>query len=54
MGLALITAIVFASSRAINWTLGTAIGFGTIGSLIAVALVIALYDNRLRARRAAR
>lgn len=54
MGLALITAIVFASSRAINWTLGTAIGFGTIGSLMAVALVIALYDNRLRARRSAR
>ena len=52
MGLAPITAIVFASSRAINWPLGTAIGFGTIGSLVAVALVIALYDNRLRARSA--
>lgn len=52
--IALITTIIFAGARAINWPLGTAIGFGTIGSLMAVALVIALYDNRLRARRPAR
>ena len=52
MGLAFITAIVFASASAINWTLGTAIGFVTIGALMGIGLLIALYDNRTRARQA--
>ena len=52
VGLAFITAIVFASARAINWTIGTAIGFVTIGALMGIGLLIALYDNRTRARQA--
>ena len=52
VGLAFITAIVFASASAINWTIGTAIGFVTIGVLMGIGLLIALYDNRTRARQA--
>lgn len=52
VGLAFITAIVFASASAINWTIGTAIGFVAIGVLMGIGLLIALYDNRTRARQA--